>query len=46
LRELVKYKTSKSTLPPKTPVRLDISGSVAEFQRLWSNMSNPQPRHI
>jgi hypothetical protein len=27
LGELVKCKTSKSILPPKSPVRLDISGS-------------------
>jgi hypothetical protein len=34
LGELVKCKISKSILPPKTPVRTDISGLLARFQRL------------
>jgi hypothetical protein len=39
LDELVKCKTSKSILPPKTPVRPNISGLIDGFQRLWPNMS-------
>jgi hypothetical protein len=27
--------------PPKTPIRPDISGPLAGFQRLWSDMSGP-----
>jgi hypothetical protein len=34
LGELVKCKTSKSILPPKTHVRPDISGLIAGFQKL------------
>jgi hypothetical protein len=41
LGELVKCKTSKSALPPKSHVRPDISGPLAEFQRLWPDMSGP-----
>jgi hypothetical protein len=39
LGELVKCKTSKSILPPKSPVRSDISGSLSRFQRSSSDMS-------
>jgi hypothetical protein len=46
LGELVKCKTSKSILPPKTPIRPDISGLLAGFQRLWSDMSGSQARHV
>jgi hypothetical protein len=38
LGELVKCKTPKSILPPKTHVRLDKFGLLAGFQRLWSDM--------
>jgi hypothetical protein len=30
----------KSIQPPKTPVRPDISAPLAEFQRLWPDMSD------
>jgi hypothetical protein len=39
LGELVKCKTSKSILPPKSPVRPDISGSLSGFQRSSPDMS-------
>jgi hypothetical protein len=41
LSELVECKTSKSILPPKSPVRPDISVPLAGFQRLWSGLSSP-----
>jgi hypothetical protein len=43
LDELVKCKTSKSILPPKSPVRPDICNSLAGFQRLWSSGHLPYP---
>jgi hypothetical protein len=39
-------KHQKSILPPKTPIRPDISGSLAEFQRFWPDISGPQARHV
>jgi hypothetical protein len=41
--ELVKCKTLKSILPPKSHVRPDISDHLAGFQRLWTDMSGPLP---
>jgi hypothetical protein len=36
----------KSILPPKTPVKPNISAPLARFQRLCPNMSSPQARHV
>jgi hypothetical protein len=38
---LMKCKSSKSILPPKSLVRPDIFRSLARFQRLWPDMSDP-----
>jgi hypothetical protein len=38
--------TLKSILPPKNPVRSDISSLIAGFQRLWSDVFGPQARHV
>jgi hypothetical protein len=46
LGELMKYKLSKSILPPKSHVRLDISDPLARFQKLWMDISGPQARHV
>jgi hypothetical protein len=39
-------KHQKSILSPKTPIRPDISGLLAGFQRLWLDMPSPLTRHV
>jgi hypothetical protein len=46
LGESIKCKSSKSINKPKFPEKLDLSGFLTGFKRVWSDMSHPQLRHV